>query len=114
MTARILTGFAAAVAAGAALFASPAAAAGDAAAGHKRAAQCSACHGIDGLSKLPGAPNIAGQAAPYIEKQLRAFRAGERKDENMTVMTKGLSDEDIANLAAWYSSIEISVKVPGQ
>lgn len=93
---------------------SSAIAGGDAAAGKKRAAACVTCHGIDGLSKLPGAPNLAGQAPQYLEKQLRAFRAGERKDENMNVVTKGLSDDDIANLAAWYSSIEITVKLPGR
>jgi len=85
---------------------------GDAAAGRKKAAQCVACHGIDGLSKMPLAPNIAGSPAMYLEKQLKAFRDGARSDETMNVVVKPLSDADIANLAAWYSGIEVEVTLP--
>lgn len=87
-------------------------AAGDAKAGRKKAAMCAACHGIDGLSKMPAAPNIAGSPAIYLEKQIKAFRSAERKDENMNVVAKPLSDQDIADLAAWYSSLEVDVTVP--
>jgi cytochrome c553 len=85
---------------------------GDAKAGRKKAMQCVPCHGIDGMSKLPNAPNIAGSPAAYLEKQLKAFRSEERKDETMSVVAKPLSDADIADLAAWYSGLEVSVTVP--
>jgi cytochrome c553 len=86
--------------------------AGDAKAGRKKAAMCATCHGIDGLSKMPAAPNIAGSPAIYLEKQIKAFRSAERKDEVMNVVTKPLSDQDIADLVAWYSSLEVNVTLP--
>jgi len=85
---------------------------GDAKAGRKKAQQCAACHGIDGLSKMPVAPNIAGSPAMYLEKQLKAFRSEERKDETMSVVAKPLSDADIADLAAWYSGLTVDVTLP--
>ena len=98
----------------AALLACPgvAQAGGDAALGKKVMVKCQVCHGKDGLAKLPDAPNIAGQKEAYLVKALKAFKAGERKNEQMTVVIKGLSDEDIANVAAYYSSIKITVEVP--
>lgn len=91
---------------------SAAQAAGDAKAGRKKAQMCSACHGIDGLSKIPIAPNIAGSPAMYLEKQLKAFRSEQRKEENMNVVAKPLSDTDIADLAAWYSGLNVDVTLP--
>lgn len=85
---------------------------GDAASGKKIMLKCQVCHGKDGIAKLPEAPNIAGQKETYLVKALMAFKAGERKNEQMTVVTKSLSDEDIANVAAYYSSIKITVQVP--
>ncbi|WP_292521212.1 cytochrome c [Mesorhizobium sp.] len=98
----------------AALFAcsSLAEAGGDAAAGKRVMLKCQVCHGKDGIAKLPGAPNIAGQKEDYLVKALMAFKAGERKNEQMTIVSKGLSDEDIADVAAYYSSIKITVQVP--
>ncbi len=98
----------------AALFAGPAVAeaAGDAVLGRKVMLKCQVCHGKDGLAKLPEAPNIAGQKEAYLVKALKSFKAGERKNQQMTIVIKGLSDEDIANVAAYYSSIKISVEVP--
>jgi cytochrome c553 len=87
-------------------------AAGDAASGKKVMLKCQVCHGKDGLAKLPEAPNIAGQKEAYLVKTLMAFKAGERKNEQMMVVVKALSDEDIANVAAYYSSIKITVEVP--
>ena len=87
-------------------------AAGDAKVGRKKAQMCSACHGIDGIAKIPIAPNIAGSPAMYLEKQLKAFRSEERKEENMNVVAKPLSDADIADLAAWYSGITVDVTLP--
>jgi cytochrome c553 len=103
----------AAALAAAALLVSPAAlAAGDADAGKQKAAKCLACHGRDGVARLPNAATIAGEHAQYLEKQLKAFRSGERQDPQMSVIAKTLTDEDIADLAAWYSSIKFTVEVP--
>ena len=95
-----------------AAFAISTAKAGDPAEGRKKAASCSGCHGMDGMAKMPNVPHIAGESEFYLTKQLRAFRAGERQDEQMSVIAQSLSDEDIDNLAAYFSSIEISVRVP--
>src|ERR1700737_1845839 len=87
--------------------------AGDVKAGRAKALMCQACHGLDGLSKAPDAPNIAGQTEPYIVSQLQAFKSGARKNEAMSVVAPSLSDTDIENLAAYFSAIEINVvKVP--
>ncbi|WP_375462425.1 c-type cytochrome [uncultured Methylobacterium sp.] len=87
--------------------------AGDAAAGRKRAAACQACHGLDGLSKLPEAPNLAGQVEVFLVKALGEYREGTRKNEVMSVVAKELSDADIANLAAYYGGLQIEVIPPG-
>lgn len=86
--------------------------AGDATLGKEKARMCQTCHGIDGVAKIPSAPNIAGESELYLTTQLKAFRSGKRTHEIMSVVAQQLSDEDIANLAAWYSSIEFQVKVP--
>lgn len=86
--------------------------AGDPAAGREAAKQCRTCHGLDGIGQMPNVPNLAGQNELYLKKQLRAFRSGERSAPQMSVIASGLSDEDVENLAAWYSSIEISVTMP--
>jgi cytochrome c553 len=88
--------------------------AGDVKAGRTKALMCQACHGLDGLSKVPDAPNIAGQTEPYIAAQLQAYKAGVRKNDAMSVVAPTLSDKDIDDLAAYFSAIEISVgKLPG-
>jgi cytochrome c553 len=90
-------------------------AAGDTAAGRAKALACQACHGLDGLSKVPDAPNIAGQTESYLMAQLQAFKSGTRKNESMTVVASTLSETDIANLAAYFAAIEIKVvKIPGE
>lgn len=81
-------------------------AAGDAAAGKAKAATCAACHGNDGIGKMPTYPNLNGQKEAYIVKQLKAFRDGARKDPTMNAMAKPLSDADMNNLAAFYSSMK--------
>lgn len=85
-------------------------AAADAAAGRQKAQACVVCHGPVGLSTAPDAPHLAGQPAIYLAAQLRAFRGGKRAHEVMTVIAKPLSDADIADLAAWFSSIAIEVR----
>lgn len=91
---------------------SVAGAAGDVSAGRDKAQQCAVCHGLDGAAKRPDVPNIGGESDIYLTKQLEAFRSGERRHEQMSIVAEGLSDEDIADLAAYYASIEFSVKVP--
>lgn len=66
---------------------------------------CVACHGADGIGKSPQYPNLQGQKAAYLEKQLKAFRSGERKDSNMNPLATSLSDEDITELAAYFENI---------
>ncbi len=80
-------------------------AAGDAAAAGDKIGGCVACHGADGIGKAPQYPNLQGQKAAYLEKQLKAFRSGERKDSNMNALAKPLSDADIANLAAYFEQV---------
>ena len=90
-------------------------AAGDVKAGRAKAMMCQACHGLDGLSKTPDAPNIAGQTEPYLVSQLQAFKSGARKNDAMSVVAPSLPDKDIEDLAAYFSAIEINVvKIPGE
>ncbi len=89
--------------------------AGDTKAGRAKALMCQACHGLDGLSKVPDAPNIAGQTEQYIVAQLQAFKSGARKNDAMSVVAPSLSDADINDLAAYFSAIEIKIiKLPGE
>jgi cytochrome c553 len=95
--------------------AADAVAAGDWRTGRGKAMLCQACHGTDGISKVPDAPNIAGQTEPYLTTQLQAFKSGARKSETMSLVAKELSDKDIDDLAAYFSAVEIKViKVPGE
>ena len=89
--------------------------AGDIKAGRQTAEKCATCHGFDGLGKIAEAPNIAGQNERYLIEQLSAFKTGDRKNEMMSIVIQQLSPDDIENLAAYYSAIEITVgKIPGQ
>ena len=80
--------------------------AADAAAGKAKSAMCAACHGPEGISVNPMWPNLAGQQEMYLTKQIKAFRDGTRKDPSMAPMVAGLTDDDAANLAAYYSSLK--------
>lgn len=72
--------------------------------GKKRAAVCFACHGENGISKIDGTPHLAGQNREYLEKALHAYREGQlRQDPTMTAMAKPLSDNDITNIAVYFS-----------
>ncbi len=73
---------------------------------------CQNCHGLDGVAVLPGAANLSGQQKEYLVEQLRAFRSGKRQNPQMSVIAKPLTDDDIENLALWYSSIKIRVETP--
>jgi len=77
---------------------------GDAAAGKTKAATCAGCHGGNGIGIMGSYPNLAGQHADYIAKQLKAFKSGDRKDPVMAPMAAALSDQDMADLGAYYAS----------
>jgi cytochrome c553 len=79
-------------------------AAGDVAAGKAKSASCAACHGANGMSANPLWPNLAGQHAAYLVKQLEAFKSGARKDPVMSPMAAPLSKQDMENLAAYFAS----------
>ena len=79
--------------------------------GKEKAGMCATCHGPTGLSQLPNAPHLAGQPAIYIIEQMKNYRSGKRPNEVMAVIAKPLTDQEIEDLAAWYASIEITVRV---
>ena len=84
-------------------------AAGDVAKGKAKSAVCSTCHGADGIAIMPVYPNLAGQNAEYLESALKAYRDKQRQGGMAAIMqmqANNLSDEDIANLAAYYSSLK--------
>ena len=84
-------------------------AAGDVAAGQAKAGVCAACHGADGIAVIPGYPNLKGQNEQYIASSIKAYKAGQRTGGLAPVMQAQanlLSDEDIANLAAYYASLK--------
>lgn len=84
-------------------------AAGDATAGKAKSAACAGCHGADGNSMNPMWPSLAGQHPDYLVKQLAEFKSGKRVDPTMAGMAAALSDEDRADLAAYYSSQKVKV-----
>lgn len=73
---------------------------------------CALCHGANGVSMLPNAPNLAGQPAVYVSEQLRNYRSGKRQNEVMNMIAKQLTDSEIAHLAAWFGSIKVTVETP--
>jgi cytochrome c553 len=87
-------------------------AAGDARAGRQKITTCQGCHGLDGLSKNPESPNLAGQVESYLARSLESYRSGDRKNESMNIVAKELSDEDIADVSAYYASIQVDVLPP--
>ena len=87
----------------------------DVAAGRRVAQTCQGCHGLDGMSKMPGAPHLAAQDAEYIGNQLAAYKSGARQNEVMTVVAEGLTPEQMEAVAAYYAAIEVEVvRVPGR
>lgn len=84
--------------------ASPAMAAGDAAAGKEKSAVCAGCHGEDGNSTITMNPRLAGQYADYLVRALKDYKSGDRKNAIMNGIAAGLSDEDMKDLAAYFSS----------
>jgi len=80
--------------------------AGDIQAGKAKSMMCSACHGTAGISAVPTYPNLAGQKEAYLAKQLKDFKSGKRNDPTMKGMVAALNVTDMANLAAYYSSLK--------
>jgi len=92
-----------------ALCAATAQAAGDPVAGEHKARACAVCHGPEGISISPLFPNLAGQKEAYLVSALKAFRAEERRGASAEIMwgqAAILSDEDIDDLAAYFSNLE--------
>lgn len=79
-------------------------AAGDAAAGQGKIVMCSACHNVDGNSMMPNFPKLAGQGERYLLKQMKDIKSGERPVLEMTGMLDAMSEQDLADIAAWYAS----------
>jgi cytochrome c553 len=88
----------------------------DAAAGQQNAAQCAGCHGIPGYqSSFPEiyrVPKVAGQNAAYIVAALTAYKKGERKHPTMVGIGKGLTDQQMADLGAYYETQGASLVKP--
>ena len=82
---------------------------GDAAAGQAKTAVCGACHGPDGNSMAPNFPKLAGQGDRYLLKQLHEIKDGKRQVLEMTGLLTNLNDQDLADIAAFYSSQKSSV-----
>ena len=82
---------------------------GDAAAGQAKSALCATCHGADGNSQLSINPKLAGQNASYLVKQLKDYKSGARANPTMTAMVAALTDQDVLDIAAWYSSQQVSL-----
>ncbi|MFY2507910.1 c-type cytochrome [Vibrio pectenicida] len=94
---------------GVSLITGSAIAAGDIAAGKTKSAVCAACHGADGIAVIPGYPNLKGQNEQYIISSINAYKAKQRNGGLAVVMQAQaamLSDADIANIAAYYSSLK--------
>ena len=89
------------------LAAAPAAfaASGDASVGKKKSTPCAVCHGAEGVSVSPEFPNLAGQHADYLETAMRHYKNGKRKNPIMAEQVKNLSQKDMLDLAAYFSSL---------
>ena len=79
-------------------------------AGKMKSATCAACHGVDGNSVTPDWPSLAGQHASYLVRQLKAFKSGERVNVTMKPFADMLSDQDMADVAAYFSAQKTTPK----
>ncbi|MBE0439527.1 MAG: cytochrome c4 [Gammaproteobacteria bacterium] len=86
----------------------PVMAEGNVSAGKTKSAVCAACHGVDGNSPTAMFPKLAGQGEAYLVKQLMNFKTGERQNAVMAPMVASLTDEDMADLAAYYASKKVT------
>lgn len=78
---------------------------GNKADGATKAAVCAACHGPKGISVNPLWPSLAGQQEAYLAKQIKEFRDGVRVEATMQPFVANLTDQDVADLAAYYASL---------
>ncbi len=85
-------------------FAAPAWAGGDPAEGKAKSAPCAACHGADGNSQIAANPKLAGQHASYIVRALKDYKSGARKNPIMAGFAAALSEQDMEDLAAYFSA----------
>jgi len=83
---------------------------GDAEAGKAASAVCAACHGADGNSAIPTNPILAGQYESYLVHALKAYRSGARQNAIMAGFATALTDQQIADLAAYFSSQESALQ----
>ncbi|MDG2421674.1 MAG: c-type cytochrome [Gammaproteobacteria bacterium] len=83
---------------------------GDAAAGQAKSALCATCHGAEGNSEISINPKLAGQNVNYLIKQLRDYQSGNRVNATMSAMVAALTDQDILDIAAWYSSQQVTLE----
>lgn len=84
---------------------------GDIASGEKLSQTCAVCHGADGNSTIPVNPKLAGQYESYLVQALSDYRSGARKNATMAGFASALSDQDIRDLAAYFSSQKSDLKV---
>jgi len=77
---------------------------GDAEAGKAASVTCGACHGANGVAAIKTNPNLAGQGAPYLLKQLMEFKSGARQNAIMQGMVAALDEKAMADLAAYFAS----------
>jgi cytochrome c553 len=94
----------------AAVAAEQGAADGNAEAGKTKAAVCAACHGQTGNAVAPNWPNLAGQHPAYIVRELMAFKNGERQDATMVSFASMLSEQDMHDIAAFFSTQTLAPK----
>lgn len=85
---------------------------GDSAAGKEKSQVCQGCHGADGNSYGPEWPNLAQQHVSYISKQLHNFKSGARVNETMSSMVTGLSEQDIKDIASYFSAQTLQPQTP--
>ena len=79
---------------------------GDAAAGEAKAVTCGACHGVDGNSAVPNFPKLAGLGEKYLLKQMKDIRDGRRPVAAMAGQVDNMTDQDLADIAAFYDAKE--------
>lgn len=71
--------------------------------------QCVSCHGVNGISELVDAPNLAGETNIYIVTQLKAFRLGKRTNPIMTEVAADMTDQQMRDIADWYAAVKLTI-----
>lgn len=89
-------------------------AAGNPSAGKTKAETCAGCHGEDGNGNVPIFPKLSAQKPSYLAKQLHDFKSGKRPEPTMSAMAAQMSDEDVADLSAYFAEQKLKVEPPTQ